>query len=67
MNKIEVLKMVNQICEAYGAKTKFTKVNFPIIITLPSIEVVHEFICELINLCGITPDEATGCQITISL
>lgn len=67
MNKIQTLVTLCRICEAYGATLTFKHVNLPIIITLPSIEVIHCFTIELLNICGILADDVNICQVTVKL
>lgn len=67
MNKIETLVKLCRITEAYGGNLNFRRADLPVIITLPSVDVVHCFIQELLNICGILADEVNICQVTVNL
>lgn len=67
MNKIQTLVTLCRISEAYGATLTFKRADLPILITLPSIEVVHCFTAELLNICGILADDVNLCQVTVNL
>ncbi len=66
MNVIETYIAIQRVCEAYGAKFSFRRLDLPIVCTLPSQAVVHCFTDELLNLFGIDT-EVNGCEVTFNL
>lgn len=67
MSKIDTLVKICRITEAYGGNLNFRRADLPVVITLPSVDVVHYFIQELLNICGILADEVDICQVTVNL